>query len=83
MDSIQITKIFCQVKYNLHFTCIIFLTPSVAVFKPWKPAQPAKLQPFKPAQHAKITMQKPKTTTESLRLLSLTNGTAELHQGHP
>ena len=27
--------------------------------KPWKPAQPAKLQPFKPAQPAKIVMQKP------------------------
>ncbi|MEQ9410030.1 MAG: hypothetical protein RIK87_20000 [Fuerstiella sp.] len=26
--------------------------------KPWKPAQPAKLQPFKPAQPAKIVMQK-------------------------
>ena len=34
----------------------------VPVFKPWKPAQPAKLQPFKPAQPAKIVMQKPKTT---------------------
>ncbi|QDU37406.1 hypothetical protein Mal4_17170 [Maioricimonas rarisocia] len=32
----------------------------VPVFKPWKPAQPAKLQPFKPAQPAKIVMQKPK-----------------------
>ena len=32
----------------------------VPVFKPWKPAQPAKLQPFKPAQSAKILMQKPK-----------------------
>jgi hypothetical protein len=31
----------------------------VPVFKPWKPAQPAKLQPFKPAQPAKIVMQKP------------------------
>lgn len=30
----------------------------VSVFKPWKPAQPAKLQPFKPAQPAKIVMQK-------------------------
>ncbi|PQO30426.1 hypothetical protein DTL21_24030 [Bremerella cremea] len=28
--------------------------------KPWKPAQPAKLQPFNPAQPAKIVMQKPK-----------------------
>jgi hypothetical protein len=28
------------------------------VFKPWKPAQPVKLQPFKPAQPAKIVMQK-------------------------
>ncbi|MFA8020181.1 hypothetical protein [Bremerella cremea] len=26
----------------------------VPVFKPWKPAQPAKLQPFKPAQPARI-----------------------------
>jgi hypothetical protein len=33
---------------------------AVPVFKPWKPAQPAKLQPFKPAQPAKIVMQKPK-----------------------
>jgi hypothetical protein len=32
----------------------------VPVFKPWKPAQPTKLQPFKPAQPAKIVMQKPK-----------------------
>jgi hypothetical protein len=32
----------------------------VPVFKPWKPAEPAKLQPFKPAQPAKIVMQKPK-----------------------
>ncbi|WP_158265700.1 hypothetical protein [Blastopirellula marina] len=31
----------------------------VPVFRPWKPAQPAKLQPFKPAQPAKIVMQKP------------------------
>jgi hypothetical protein len=33
---------------------------AVPVFKPWKPAEPAKLQPFKPAQPAKIVMQKPK-----------------------
>ncbi|RCS48327.1 hypothetical protein DTL42_13465 [Bremerella cremea] len=26
--------------------------------KPWKPAQPARLQPFKPAQPAKTVMQK-------------------------
>jgi hypothetical protein len=31
----------------------------VPVFRPWKPAQPAKLQPFKQAQPAKIVMQKP------------------------
>jgi|GEM_PF-2321081 hypothetical protein len=31
----------------------------VPVFKPWKPAEPAKLQPFKPAQRARIEMQKP------------------------
>ena len=38
--------------------------PSVVpVFKPWKPAQPAKLQPFKPAQPAKIVMQKPISTS--------------------
>lgn len=32
------------------------LPSGVSVFKPWKPAQPAKLQPFKPAQLAKIVM---------------------------
>jgi hypothetical protein len=32
------------------------------VFKPWKPAQPAKLQSFKPAQPAKIVMQTPKAS---------------------
>ncbi|EDL62250.1 hypothetical protein PM8797T_28019 [Gimesia maris DSM 8797] len=32
-------------------------TPSgVPVFKPWKTAQPTKLQPFRPAQPAKIVM---------------------------
>ncbi|TWT34219.1 hypothetical protein Enr8_16130 [Blastopirellula retiformator] len=31
----------------------------VPVFKPWKPAEPARFQPFKPAQPAKIVMQKP------------------------
>jgi hypothetical protein len=32
------------------------------IFKPWKPAQPAKLQSFKPAQPAKIVMQTPKAS---------------------
>ena len=32
----------------------------VPVLKPWKPAEPAKLQLFKPARPAKIVMQKPK-----------------------
>jgi hypothetical protein len=32
----------------------------VPVFKPWKPAEPAKLQPFKPAKPAKFVMQMPK-----------------------
>ncbi|WP_147274331.1 hypothetical protein [Bremerella cremea] len=31
--------------------------------KPWKPAQPDKLQPFKPAEPAKIVMQKPSVLT--------------------
>jgi hypothetical protein len=30
----------------------------VPVFKPWKPAEPARFQPFKPAQPAKIVMQR-------------------------
>ncbi|MCA8982954.1 MAG: hypothetical protein KDA76_04270 [Planctomycetaceae bacterium] len=34
--------------------------PATPTVKPWKPAQPVKLQPFKPAQPAKIVMQKPK-----------------------
>jgi len=34
------------------------LPATVPVFKPWKPAQPARFQPFKPAQPAKIVMQK-------------------------
>jgi len=37
---------------------VITAPTGVPVFKPWKPAQPAKLQPFKPAQPAKIVMQK-------------------------
>ncbi|TWT38312.1 hypothetical protein Enr8_00040 [Blastopirellula retiformator] len=34
------------------------LPTAVPVFKPWKPAEPARFQPFKPAQPAKIVMQK-------------------------
>lgn len=36
-------------------------TLGVPVFKPWKPAESAKLQKFKLAQSAKIVMQKPRT----------------------
>ena len=48
------------------------LPAAVPVFKPWKPAQPAKLQPFKPAQPAKIVMQKPKAIFD--RLFRATSG---------
>ncbi|WP_146434729.1 hypothetical protein [Blastopirellula retiformator] len=34
------------------------LPAAVPVFKPWKPAEPARFKPFKPAQPAKIVMQK-------------------------
>ncbi|MFO0903216.1 MAG: hypothetical protein U0939_09465 [Pirellulales bacterium] len=37
----------------------------VPLFKPWKPAEPAKLQPLKPAQPAKIVMQRPKAGNTS------------------
>ena len=35
------------------------LPAAVPVFKPWKPAEPARFQPFKPTQPAKITVQQP------------------------
>ena len=51
------------------------------MFKPWKPAQPAKLQPFKPAQPAKIVMQKPKWEVRLVKTRDLISHQKESHMG--
>jgi len=48
----------------------------VPVFKPWKPAQPARFVPYKPAQPAKIVMQKP-----TAKALNRTPGVARATPG--